>query len=98
MVDSNAAGIVIIVGGITIANEALFAPLASGKPPWKNTNIWRIVPATLGLAVGLSGLEKVMPQFAIGLAWLSLATVLIVPFGGAPTPLDNVLKVLGYAK
>jgi uncharacterized protein (DUF983 family) len=96
MADSSAAGISIVVGGITIANEVLFAPLASGKPTWQMVNVWRVVPATLGLALALSGLEKVAPKFAVGLAWLSLATVLIVPFGKAPTPLDNALKVMGY--
>lgn len=95
MSDSSAAGVALMVGSITAANEVLFAPLAGKGAPWKNFN-WRVVPATLGLALALSGLEKVAPKFAVGIAWLSLAAVLIVPFGNAPTPLENVLKVLGY--
>jgi hypothetical protein len=87
-------GIVLAVGGITAANEVLFAPLAGHGTPWKNFN-WRVIPATLGLALALDGLEKIAPKFAAGLAWLALLTVLIVPFGNAPTPLENALKVIG---
>lgn len=87
-------GIVLAVGGITAANELLFAPLAGQKVSFN----WRIIPATAGLALALAGLEKLAPGFATGLAWLSLAAVLIVPFGNAPTPLDNALKVMGYTK
>lgn len=92
---SRSAGIVVAVGGITFANEALFAPLAGAGKVAVN---WRILPATAGLAVALSLLERVAPGFATGLAWLSLLTVLVVPFGNAPTPLDNAVKILGYQK
>lgn len=87
-------GIVLAVGAITAANEVVFAPLAGQKVQFN----WRIIPATGGLALALAGLEKLAPGFAVGLAWLSLAAVLTVPFGNAPTPLDNALKVLGYSK
>lgn len=87
-------GVVLAVGGITAANEVLFAPLAGHGTPWKNFN-WRVIPATLGLALALNGLEKIAPGFATGLAWLALLAVLIVPFGNAPTPLENALKVIG---
>ena len=89
---AESTGIVLAVGGITAANELLFAPLAGQKVTFQ----WRIVPATAGLALALAGLEHLAPGFAVGLAWLSLAAVLIVPFGNAPTPLDNALKVMGY--
>lgn len=92
---AQSTGIVLAVGGITAANEVLFAPLAGHGTPWKDFN-WRVVPATLGLALALGGLEKAAPGFAVGLAWLSMLTVLVVPFGNAPTPLENVLKVMGY--
>lgn len=87
-------GIVLAVGAITAANEVLFAPLAGQKVTFN----WRIIPATAGLALALAGLEHLAPGFATGLAWLSLAAVLVVPFGNAPTPLDNALKVMGYTK
>jgi hypothetical protein len=88
-------GVVLAVGGITVANEVLFAPLAGRGTPWKDFN-WRVIPATLGLALALAALEKVAAGFAMALAWLSLLTVLVVPFGHAPTPLENALKVMGY--
>jgi hypothetical protein len=89
---ARSTGIVLAVGGITAANEVLFAPLAGQKVSFN----WRILPATAGLALGLAALERIAPAFAVGLAWLSLATVLLVPFGNAPTPLDNANKILGY--
>ena len=82
-------------GGIAAANEALFAPLAGRGTPWSNFN-WRIVPATAILALTLAGLEKVTPGFAAGLGGLAIVAVLIVPYGNARPPVDNVLKVLGY--
>jgi len=96
---AQSTGIVLAVGGITLANEIIFAPLsrnASAKPSWSQTVNWRVIPATLGLALALGLLERAAPGLAVGLAWLSMLTVLVVPFGNAPTPLENVLKVMGY--
>jgi hypothetical protein len=92
---AQSTGIVLAVGAISLANEAVFAPLASGGKITPDFN-WRIIPATLGLALALAALEKLAPGFAIGLAWLSLAAVLTVSFGKAPSPLDNISKALGY--
>jgi hypothetical protein len=90
---ARSTGVVIAVGAITLANEAIFAPLLGEK-----TSVnWRILPATAGLALALAGLEKVAPDFAVGLAWLSLLTALVVPFGNAPTPLQNANKILGFS-
>jgi hypothetical protein len=87
-------GIVLAVGGITAANELVFAPLDGQKVTFN----WRIVPATAGLALALASLERLSRPFAVGLAWLSLVAVLTVPFGNAPTPLGNALKIMGYSK
>jgi hypothetical protein len=92
-------GIVLAVGGITVANEVIFAPLvrnSGAKPDWNSTVNWRVVPATLGLALALGLLEKAAPGFAKALAWMSLLVVLVVPLGNAPTPLQNIQKVMGY--
>lgn len=91
---AESTGIVVAVGAITAANELIFAPLAGGKVAFN----WRILPATAGLALALGGLEHIARPFAVGLAWLSLAAVLTIPFGNAPTPLENAIKVMGYAK
>ena len=85
-------GIVLAVGGITAANELIFAPLDGQKISFN----WRLIPATAGLALALAGLEHLSRPFAVGLAWLSLVAVLTVPFGNAPTPLQNASKIMGY--
>jgi hypothetical protein len=91
---AESTGVVLTVGALTAANELLFAPAAGGKVSFN----WRIVPATAGLALALAGLERLSRPFAVGLAWLSLVAVLTVPFGNAPTPLQNALKIMGYEK
>jgi hypothetical protein len=88
---------VLAAGGIVLANEAVFAPLSGQGTPWQDVN-WRVVPATIVLALTLAGLEKLAPQFAVGLAGLTILTVLIVPIGKAPTPIENVSKTLGLNK
>jgi hypothetical protein len=90
---ADSTGIVLAVGGITAANELLFSPATGGKVSFN----WRIIPATAGLALALAGLERLSHPFAVGLAWLSLVAVLAVPFGNAPTPLQNALKIMGYS-
>jgi hypothetical protein len=92
---ASSTGIVLAVGGITLANEVVFAPVSSGGKITSDFN-WRIIPATLGLALALGALEHLAPGFATGLAWLCLLTVLIYPFGNAPSPLENISKVMGY--
>jgi hypothetical protein len=89
---AKSTGIVLAVGGITVANEVIFAPVLGEKVAFN----WRVIPAVGGLGLALAALEHAAPQFAIGLAWLSLITVLVVPFGNAPTPLSNINKILGY--
>lgn len=89
------AGWVLAAGSLEAANEALFVPLLGGGSVWKNFN-WRIVPATAVMAGAVSIIEKASPKFGVGLGVLVFMTVLIVPFGNAPTPLENLFSVLGY--
>lgn len=105
---SRAAGFVLAAGLLSAANEVIFAPLVvsssqsgsiqSREATFGNTAInnfnWRIVPATAILALLLGGLETVTPDFAVGLGGLVLLSVLIVPVGNAPTPIDNIAKVV----
>lgn len=91
---ARSTGIVLAIGAVTLANEALFAPMA-GQSVSVN---WRIVPATAGLALALAGLERLAPDFAVGLAWLGLVSALFLRFGNAPTPIENASKILGYTK
>lgn len=91
----HSTGLVLAAGGVVLANEALFAPLSGHGTPWKDIN-WRLFPATALLALAMGGLEKLAPGFAVGLSGLILLAVFIVPYGTAPAPVDNVLKVMGY--
>jgi hypothetical protein len=99
-------GLVLAAGGIAAANEVIFAPAAgTGNKTGPNGNNaagqalsdfnWRLVPATIILALVLGGFETVAPGFAVGLGGLVLLSVLIVPVGNAPTPLENIAKVIG---
>ena len=90
-------GIVLAIGGITAANEAIFAPLAGHGTPWEDFN-WRVVPATAILAIAFGGLEKVSPGFAKMLAYTALITSLLIDTGKAGSVVSNVDKVLGYNK
>lgn len=94
---ARSTGIVLATGAITAANELLFAPLAGTGKAWENFN-WRIIPATGFLALALGGLERIAAPFAVGLAWLTLMSSLVVPIGHAPTAVENVVTFLGYGK
>ena len=90
---ADSTGPVILAGTIVAVNEAFFAPLSTGKTATPSA-IFRLVPATVGLALALALLERAAPEFAKGLAWLLVAGVLVFPVGNAPTPLDNATKIL----
>lgn len=91
---SASTGPALACGVITAANELVFAPLEGRKATFN----WRIIPATGGLALALAGLDKITPGWGTGLAWLCVAAVLIVPFGSAPTPIENASAALGFAQ
>ena len=89
----SAAGYVIAAGGIVAANEVIFAPIATGG---KTVSFnWRIIPATAILALVLTGFEKVAPDFGNTLGGMVLLVSLVAPMGNAPSPLDNIAKVVG---
>jgi hypothetical protein len=91
---AESTGYILAAAGLAAANEAIFIPATTGRPLWKDFN-WRIVPATAVAALALAGLEKLSPPLGKGLAILALLSVIIVPFGNAPSPIDNVSKMLG---
>lgn len=93
---ASAAGLVIVAGGLTAANEVIFAPIASHKAPDFQ---WRIVPATLLLAMALGAMESAgIGTLAKALGWGTVLTVTIAPVGNAPALIDNINKVMGYTK
>lgn len=90
---ARSTGPVLLAGGLAAANEAIFTPLAAHQPEnWDA--VFRLIPATAGLALGLALLENAAPGFALGIAWLLVAGVLIFPVGKAQPILTNVNKVL----
>jgi hypothetical protein len=94
---ARSTGIILVVGGISLANEAVFAPIASGGAIKVDFN-WRIVPATLVAAALLGGLEQISAKMAVGVAYISLITVIFARLGNAPAPVENLAKALGYKK
>jgi hypothetical protein len=90
----NPAGIALMVGGITAANELFFAPV-TGNGALKDFN-WRIIPATGVFALVLDGVGKLSPQIATGIGVTALVTVLFTKIGKAPSPIENLDNLLGY--
>lgn len=89
-------GYILAAAAIVGANEAIFAPAASGHPDQILVDFnWRLVPVTVVAAFTLAGLEQLSEPLGKGLAVLALLTVLIVPVGNAPTPIENLTKMLG---
>jgi hypothetical protein len=54
-----------------------------------------VVPATAVAVLALTALEKLSPPLAKGLAGLALLSAIMVPFGNAPSPIDNLSKMIG---
>lgn len=95
---ASAAGLVLAAGGIAAANELILIPLESKGGALnlaQDTAIWRLIPATAILALVLTGLEKVSEPLGKGLAGLALLAVLVIPVGKAPSPIENLAKVVG---
>lgn len=92
-------GYILAAAAVTMANEAIFAPLARGDQTGTLKSInWRIVPATAVAVITLAGLEQISEPLGTGLAVLALIVAIVVPFGNAPSPIDNASKVLGLNK
>ena len=91
---AKSTGLILATAGVAAANEAIFAPAVSGQPLWHNFN-WRIVPATAIAALTLAGLEQISEPLGVGLAALALLSVLMLPVGNAPSPIENASKMLG---
>lgn len=84
---------VLAAGSIAAVNEAVFVPAVAGKEP-DFGSVWRIVPATALLAVGMALLEKAVPGFATGLSKLLVFAVLVFPVGKAPSPVQEAAKLV----
>lgn len=89
------AGWVLAAGALEAANEAVFVPLLGGGTVWQNFN-WRIIPATAVMAGFVGVIEHAAPKFGVGLGILVFVSVLLIPYGNARTPIENLLRVMGY--
>lgn len=69
---AQSTGIVLAAAGISFANEWL----DTGKPNF------RIIVAGLAVSLLFDGIEKLSPEAAMGLATITLITVLVTPFNG----------------
>jgi len=87
-----AADIILVASGITLANEAVFAPAAGGKPDIN----WRVIPAAGIAAILVEGLSKISAPLALGLSVAALITTLFIPVGNAGSPVANLAKAMGY--
>lgn len=80
---SATTGIVLAMGGITVANASIF----HDEPV-----DWRIPIATGLLALGFSGAERIAPQAAVMLAWTGLAVVVLTRVNpSVPSPAESAL-------
>lgn len=88
---------ILAAAGIVAANEVIFAPIVEHKQPLANFN-WKLIPAVTIAGLSLAALEKLSPPLGKGLAVLALLAALIMPFGNAPSPIDNASKALGLTQ
>ena len=94
---AESTGWILAAGGIVAANEVLFVPTEEHKPPDIGA-VWRLLPVTFLLALGMAGLEKAVPEFAVGMSKLLVLGVLVFPVGKAPTPLQSAAALVGGGK
>lgn len=92
---ATAAGIIVVAGTITLANEALSAPYQQGSTNVLKYINWRVIPATAVAALLFAGLESVAPTLAKGLAGVVVLTTLIHPFGSGNSPIVNLASAMG---
>jgi hypothetical protein len=79
-------GIVLVMGGIVLANDTLVK-----KQPLN----FRAVLATGILALVLAGLDKASPELATGIALVAFTTAMIAPANGA-SPAQSLLAFAGF--
>lgn len=80
---SKSTGVVLAIGGVTIANQTVFHDQPMN---------WRIPVATGLAAVGFSAAERAWPEGAQILAWTALLTVLLTRTNPKiPSPVESAI-------
>lgn len=76
-------GIILAIGGISIANQVIFN---DQEMDWK-------VPIATGIAaMTFSGIEKINPQIGVGLAYVALVAILFTRIDPkVPSPTESAL-------
>lgn len=92
----DAAGIILITGGITLANEALNVPYQKGQTDVLKAINWRVVPATVVAALLFGGLDSVNHGAAVGLASVALIAVLFTRLGKGPSPVEHLASIMNF--
>jgi hypothetical protein len=88
---SKSTGIILAVGGMSYANDVIF----NGQSPAQG------IPVIVGtgIAAGLLTLmERANQELAVGLAWIALVTMALVPPKHGNSLVTNLLNVTGYGK
>jgi hypothetical protein len=81
---AQSTGPILAVGGVTMLNQTIL----NGKPI-----DWRVPIATGFLAGGFALFERANSTLAVGLAWVSLVTVLLARVDPkVPSPTESLLK------
>lgn len=82
---ARSTGPILAVGAVTMVNQSVF----NGQDL-----DWRVPIATAFAALGLALLEKPVPKLAVGVAWISLLTVLLTRVDPkTPAPTETLLKI-----
>lgn len=95
---SKTTGPILVAGAVTWANQVVLDPPNSSSTAVNVVDVSgetiRIGTATGLLAAAMYGLERLVPELAVGLAYTMLLTSLIVRFNNRPTPLERALDVV----
>ncbi len=87
---AQSTGIVLAIGGITIFNEVVL-----NNQPFT----WKVPIATGIAALVFTGLEKVSPSLAVGIAWVALAAVTLTRVNpNVPSPAESLANVVNGKK
>lgn len=88
---AKSTGIILAVGGMSYGNDVIF----NGQSPTQG------IPVIVGTGIAaalLTLLERVNQQLAVGLAWIALITMALVPPKHGNSLVTNLLNVTGYGK
>lgn len=85
---ARSTAVILAVGGITYANQVI----GNGRSWDKEL----IIPVATGIAAGLLALmEKASPELAVGIAYISLITSLLLAPKGGRSAVGNALRLTG---